>query len=369
MNLETKLSKAKTSLILEHPFIGTIALNMPFKLDENVQTAATDGKQVLFNPDFIKGLTDEEMKFLVAHECMHPMLEHTTRRNGRDNYRWNMAGDYVINQLLTQENIGRMPEGGLCDGTIYNNGGGTSDGIYNLLPEGSGGGGYGGNGEPLDEILDSSSSPAETSKQQAEWRIKVAQAAQAAKMMGKLSSGLERLVSGLLTPKVVWQDVLARFVERAKNDERSWARPNRRFVAQNMYLPSVSGEVMGEIAIAVDCSGSIGQEEIDQFAAEIRAIQEDSRPVTIHVIYFDSEVSHYETYGPDDGLNIRPHGGGGTAFSPVFNYMADKDINPVACVFLTDLYCSDFGPEPDYPVLWVTTGTDDAPFGEVVKMK
>jgi predicted metal-dependent peptidase len=86
-------------------------------------------------------------------------------------------------------------------------------------------------------------------------------------------------------------------------------------------------------------------------------------------VYFDSEVSHYEKYERDDSLNIKAHGGGGTAFSPVFKYFADHDINPVACVFLTDLCCDDFGDQPAYPVLWVSTMEGDAPFGEVVVMK
>ena len=86
--LTTKLAKAKTSLILEHPFIGTIALNMPFVFDESIPTAATNGKRVAFNPEFVDSLTDEEVKFLVAHECMHPMLEHNYRRGERQPRRW-----------------------------------------------------------------------------------------------------------------------------------------------------------------------------------------------------------------------------------------------------------------------------------------
>jgi len=91
MDLMKRLSKAKTSLILEHPFIGSVALNMPMTLSDEVPTAATNGKRVLYNPEFIEPLTDEELKFLVAHECMHPMLEHNYRRNGRDPKKWNKA--------------------------------------------------------------------------------------------------------------------------------------------------------------------------------------------------------------------------------------------------------------------------------------
>ena len=148
-----------------------------------------------------------------------------------------------------------------------------------------------------------------------------------------------------------------------------WARPNRRFLSQGLYLPSVSGESLGEIAFAVDCSGSIGEDEINQFASEITTVWQDQRPTKVHVIYFDSEVSHYDEFEQEDEPVVKPHGGGGTAFSPVFRYMADKGIEPVACIFLTDLCCNDFGDAPDYPVLWVSTHDDKAPFGEVVMME
>jgi len=132
---KTRLSKAKTSLILEHPFVGSIAMRMPFELSKQIPTAATNGKRVVFNPDFIDKLSDEEMKFLVAHECFHPMLEHNFRRGERQARKWNMAADYVINQLLVDEGIGKMPSVGLLDRNIHNSGGGTSEGIYNILPE------------------------------------------------------------------------------------------------------------------------------------------------------------------------------------------------------------------------------------------
>lgn len=367
--LQIRLSKAKTSLVLEHPFIGTMALNMPFSLTDQVPTAATNGERVLFNPEFISGLTDEELKFLVAHECMHPMLEHNFRRGQRTARRWNRAADYVINKLLTDEKIGKMPEVGLLDDHIYTAGGGTSDGIYNILEDDEGDDGDGDYpGTGLDNCEDAGGGPAEQAQKQAEMKVKVAQAAQAAKMMGKLSVSMARIVEQILQPKVDWRSVLARFIEKARTDERTFARPNRRFASQGIYLPSSSGSRMGELLFAVDCSGSIGQAEIDQFSAEIHKVKDDCCPTRIHVMYFDSQVSHYESYGPDDQLDIKPHGGGGTAFSPVFRYAQEHGIEPVACVFLTDLVCDDFGDAPDYPVLWVSTSADKAPFGEIVMM-
>lgn len=368
MDLMKRLSKAKTGLILEHPFIGSVAINMPFELDSNIQTAGTNGKRVKFNPEFIEKLTDEELKFLVAHECLHPMLEHNYRRNGRQAKRWNMACDYVINQLLQDERIGKFIEGGCLNQATYNAGGGTSDGIYNILPEQNEDGSVGDIGGTGSDLEDGEGSQADQQQEAAEWRVKVAQAAQAAKMMGKLSANMQRFVDEVLQPKVDWRDVLRRFVQKAKTDQRTFARPNRRFLSQGMYLPSVSGEVLGEIAIAVDCSGSIGQREINEFATEIRGMKEEGNPAALHIIYFDSEVCHYDHFGRDDDVHIEPHGGGGTAFSPIFKYIEDNTIVPVACVVLTDLQCNDFGNAPDYPVLWVSNDSDKAPWGEVVKM-
>lgn len=365
--IDRLLAKARTALVLEHPFIGNVALNMPFVKDYTCRTAWTNGKRIGYNPHFIDSLNDEERKFVVAHECLHPMLEHTFRRGGRHHKKWNQAGDYVINKLLKDEGIGKLVKGCLDNDQLHQAGGGTTDGIYNLLPEPDDDGNNG-HGEPLDDCRDTEGSPADQAQAEAEWKVRVAQAAQAAKMMGKMSAGMQRLVDDVLQPKVDWREVLRKFVEKCKSDQRSWARPNRRFLSQGLYLPSVSGESLGEIAIAVDCSGSIDQETISQFAAEIRTIKEDGNPTKIHVVYFDSEVSHYESYGRDDDLDIKPHGGGGTAFSPVFTYFAEHDIDPVACIFLTDLCCNDFGDMPNYPVLWVSTDEGTAPFGEVVLM-
>jgi predicted metal-dependent peptidase len=83
-------------------------------------------------------------------------------------------------------------------------------------------------------------------------------------------------------------------------------------------------------------------------------------------VYCDEAVAGTETYEPGDAIRLTPHGGGGTAFRPVFDWIAGSDIQPVCAVYLTDLYGSEFGPAPEYPVLWVSTGADAAPFGEVI---
>lgn len=369
MDLNRRLAKARTALVLEQPFIGTLALNMPMSLSTDRPTAWTNGKWVKFNPKFIEDLDDEQLKFLVAHEVFHPMFEHMYRLNGRNPSKWNKAGDYVINQLLTDEKIGKFIEGGLLNKNIYDAGGGNTDGIYKILPDGEDGGGDGPNGGIGDDLEEAPGSPAEQEQAMAETKVLVAQAAQAAKMAGKLTANLQRLIGDILQPKVNWKDVLRRFVQKAKTDERNFARPNRRFFAQGLYLPSRSGETLGEMAVAIDCSGSIGDKELAEFAAELRAIHGDGAPTKLHVIYFHHQVCKYEVFMPDDQIGkLSSPETGGTAFSPIFEFMAEQDINPVATVVLTDLCCSDFGPVPGYPVLWVSNYSDEAPWGEVVKM-
>ena len=372
MELERRIAKAKTALILEHPFFGNLAMNMPFEISEGVPTAGTNGERVLFNPNYCESLSDEELLFLVAHEICHPMFDHIFRRGERDPQRWNYAGDAVINPMLQDEGIGKFIEGGVMDRDLLARGKGTADGVYNLLPqESESNDDYDLNGmKAYDEIEDATqnSSPAEIEQKKAEWKVKISQATQVAKMMGKLSAGVERFVGDLLKPRVNWTDVMQRFLVKQRTDTRTWARPNRRFLSQGMYLPSISGEALGEIVFAIDTSGSIGNEELTQFASEIVKVYQDLTPTKIHVIYFDSEVCHYDCFEDDEPV-IKPHGGGGTAFSPIFKFMQDKDIDPVCCIVLTDLCCNDFGVEPSYPVLWVSNEKGKAPWGEIVYME
>jgi ribosomal protein L11 methylase PrmA len=89
--------------------------------------------------------------------------------------------------------------------------------------------------------------PAEQAQAQAEMRVQVAQAAQAAKMMGKLSANMSRLVDEVLAPKVNWVDVLRHFMQRATLNERSYERPNRRFFSRGIYLPGPTGRSMGPL--------------------------------------------------------------------------------------------------------------------------
>jgi len=366
------MGRAKVALVLEQAFFASIICSMPMIEDPALSppTMATNGKWVRYHPDFVETMSFDEIKFVLCHEVMHCVYAHMFRRGDRDHRRWNQAGDYVINDMLIQSKVGSMPSCGLHNPQLVAAGNGTTDGVYDLLPtSGEGGGGQGNaTGDPLDDCQDADGSPAEQEAAEAEMRVRVAQAAQAAKMQGQSTAAIERLVDGMMKPKVDWKDVLRRFVSARCKVERSFARPNRRFLGEGLYLPSLGGEQMGEILIAVDVSGSIGEDEVAAFFSEIRGIKEDVNPEVVHITYFHHVVCHTDRFEKGDEIEPTRTGSGGTAFSPIFRRAEEDQIDPVCCVVLTDLCCNDFGPPPAYPVLWVTTEPGQAPWGEIVEM-
>lgn len=387
MKVTDLIAKAKAGLVLDQPFFASLLLSMPIMEDNSVPTMATDGDSILYNADWTKSLSLSEITFVLAHETLHCVFQHMCRRGDRTPNRWNQAADYVINDVLVKEKIGIMPKGGLLDSRLVAKGDGTAEGVYRLLPESSEKKNSGDDGGALDDVRDAGShpklddngnpipgsgnskpDPATIAQKESEIRVKVIQAKNAAKMQGKLSAGLERLIDGLVKTRTDWKSVLRRFItEKAKTDF-SFARPKRRFLADDINLPSLNGERLGVIAIAVDCSGSIDRDQLNRFSAEINAILEDTAPTEVRVIYFDAEVLKVESFN-EAPINLNPLGGGGTNFSPIFTEINNWEVLPVACVVLTDLCCNDYGPAPEFPVLWASTDLDDgAEFGEVIKI-
>lgn len=374
LTVEAKLGKAKAHLVLEQPFWATLIMNMSLHEDRGLSppTLATDGKRIWYHPDFIAPLSLEQTKWCLCHEVGHAVFQHMHRRGDRNPRKWNVAGDYIINQLLEDEKIGVRVEGVYFNPQLVQAGGGNTVGVYDLLPDSEcgGGAGDGQGGGAWDECKDAGGTPEEIAQAEAEMRVAVAQAAQAARMQGKLSTAMEQFVDAALNPAVDWRDVLRRFVSARAKTHYSYARPKRRFISEDLYLPSLDGEALGQILIAVDQSGSVSMEEVAAFKTEIVSIWQDLKPEKIHVYYFDSEVKRTESYTPDEEPDIRRYACGGTAFSPIFAQAEAEGIDSdlACCVVLTDLCCSDFGPPPPYATLWVTTLSTQAPWGQVVEM-
>lgn len=367
-----KLAKAKSGLILDQPFFASLLLSMPMIQDNSVPTMATDGDSIRYNSTWVDSLSVGEVTFVLAHEVLHCVFQHCLRIGEKNPDRWNQATDYIINELLTKEKIGVMPKGGLLDSALVAQGEGTAEGVYRLLPDlQKDQAKTGERGGALDSLSQPSQDESVISQKESEMRVKVIQAKNAAKMVGKLSSGLDRLIKDVTRTETDWRSVLRRFLsDRAKLD-LSYSKPKRRFLADDIYLPSLTGEKLGAIAIAIDCSGSINETQLAEFESEVQAVLQDAQPSEVRVIYFDSEVLRSETFTQDDNIKLCPIGGGGTAFSPVISALEASEVLPIACIFLTDLLCDDFGPVPSFPVLWASTCRRHGavPFGEVTYLK
>ena len=360
---------------------------------------ATNGVVLRYNPAFVDTLNAATLAGVLAHEVMHPALQHHTRRSKRDPRRWNEACDYAINPLLIDAGL-HLPEDVLVDPRFR---GMSAEQIYNLreaevqpdsgsesesaqgtnddrssesnnstgsnnddgspsVPESQGG---------IGQVIDAPSAcegESGNDEQAREWEIAVNQAATLAQQAGKVPAGLRRTLEGAAEAKVDWRELLRRLWSDTIPADSSWMRPNRRHIWSGLYLPGVVREGIGEIAIAVDCSGSVNTRQLRLFEAEIRSILEGQRPERVHVLYFDAEVHKVDTYVAGEMLHLEPVGGGGTDFGPCFDWLNEHGVRPQTMVFLTDLYGTFPDSAPDYPVLWASTGGRQAPFGSVIPM-
>ncbi len=397
---DLRIQKARTTLLLDHPFFGTLLFRLGGEACSSIATMATDGISLFYNPEFVDTLNAAELAGVLAHEVMHPALQHHTRRGDRSPTRWNMACDYAINPILLDAGL-TLPKDVLLDNRFR---GMSAERIYNLIEEdekeegstgqseshpGNGSGGsedgslhndscgdgpsapstLGGVGQILDAPEPEAESGPSVAEQAREWQIAVEQAETVAKVAGKLSGGAVRALEAAQAAKVDWHELLRRAWSDTIPADYSWTRPNRRHVWSGLYLPGVTSEGVGEIAIAVDCSGSVNSRQLGLFEAEVRSILAGQRPRLVHVIYFDAAVRKVETYQAGQPVSLSPVGGGGTDFRPCFEWLEERGIAPQTLVFLTDL-CGVFPCEaPTYPVIWASTEARRAPFGQVVLME
>lgn len=389
-----EIAKARATLVLDQPFFATLALQMPAAFDEDCETCWTDGKQMGINPEWWAKLDLKEQSHSLAHLALHCGLEHHIRRGDRNEKAWNDAADYPTNRILADAGFtnaagGYMapkgsekvaeewydaPEDGDDDQNGQGNGSGDSAGSGQ--PQGQPG-----SGEVRDmpgSGPDGKATKAERAAEASGQQQRLAEAANVAKAMGSLPAGLERLVEQALAPVVDWKDVLHEFAGEWARDDYTWSQPNRRFIDQDLYLPSMRNETLGQIVVAIDTSGSIRPAELDAFAAELSEILETFGGMTATVIYCDAQVYPEATqvFTPDDlPVQLKMAGGGGTAFSPVFAEVERLGLDPRAMVYFTDLCCYDYPKsEPAYPVLWAKHsgdhgGSSKPPFGRVVDIE
>jgi predicted metal-dependent peptidase len=393
LTAEERLSKAVVA-IMGHPrYIALAGVLMIGEktIEDDVPTACTNGRDVKYGRAFVDSLTDAKLRGLVLHEDeghkLHRHLEIWKWMYDIDPHLANCACDYVINIKIVDDNkddgFAELPEGGLVDERFR---GMDSAQVFNILrqeqddddDEGNAPGGKEGDdsqdnesegdGEPssspgggsagLDEHdWEGAQSLSDEDKRELARDIDEA-IRQGAMAAGKMGGTGNRDIDELLQPQVDWREVLREFVQTTctGNDYSTYARPNRRLMSQGIIMPSGISEQVGELVIAIDTSGSIGQRELTAFLSEVKGICDTVKPDKVRLLYWGWSVVGDESYDMHelDGLitSTKPRGGGGTDVNCVTEYMAGEGIKPQACIVITDGYLYNGWGDWTCPVLW-----------------
>lgn len=374
--IETRLSAAQLRLRMRNPFFATLALFASIDFTGLIETAATNGKALFFNPSYINALSNDELDGLLIHEVLHMALLHVSRRGLRQPYQWNLACDIVVNGMILEEGL-QLPKGAVVDPdlAIF-----SAEEVYDRLPESQTK-----HTIAVLDIMDSGENQGltDTAREHTEmasyWANAREQASvvldkmkQAGKFAGSGPFGGSREWGAVRQPEVDWRTTLWQYMIRTPVDYVGF---DRRFVGRGLYLDALEVETVN-IAICVDTSASIDDNELSQFLSEIQGIL-SSYPHISCVLYF----ADASLYGPFSIHSIeevpKARGGGGTLFEPFFDAVSSSDVYQHAAhsnflaIYLTDGYAS-FPSEPDFPLLWVVTANGispgDFPYGMVTRL-
>jgi predicted metal-dependent peptidase len=357
------------------PFFATLALFTRFIPTAKINTAATNGENIFYNPEYILSLTASQQDGLLLHEVLHAALLHIPRRGVRDSLLWNYAADIAINGMIMEQKNCDLPPGGLRDTQLEHL---SVEEIYEILLKDAQK--YqiiweDVNADLLEEegiSLDGDSlSTARKAALEAHWHNALQQASVIARIsnQGQLSSRIERELEIITSPQVDWRTYLWRYLVQTPTDFSGF---DRRFIGQKLYLETLQGESV-HIYVAIDTSGSVNYDQLQMFVAEVYGILSAYPHLTCELYYTDSEA-----YGPyqltPNSLIPKPQGSGGTSFVPFFQRVAKNWHGHTSgvCVYLTDGYGEFPSQKPDLPVLWVVTPSglklEEFPFGEAVKL-
>lgn len=390
------LSQARSKLLLKHPFYANLALSTPDVLTHDIPTAGTDMAKIYYNPDFVASLPPSQVPTLIGHEVLHIAQDHGDRLHQRDPDVWNQACDYNINATLLE--CGFEP----IDGWLYDPRFGTksADAIYTILmrekekrqrqqqrdgqgqpqpgqgqPQSGQGDGQPqpGQGQPQPgqgqgtigrDLMPGNRTAEEEAKVRESIKQRVAQAASAARLAGKMSAGLERLIGDILNPPLPWEDIMRHYMQRVTQDDESWSRPNRRHT--DMILPSRRSLKIGPIAIIGDTSGSITEKELSNIGTQTIAIAEQLQPENIRVVWADTKVCGEQVFEQGDDIQLKPQGYGGTDMRVPLAHV--EQFQPQVVVLITDGHTPWPDVEPDYPLIVVCTTDARVPIGEVIRL-
>ena len=388
LTTEQRLSKAVVDIMGNPKYVALAGILMigDKRICDTTPTAYTNGRDEVYGREFVDKLNDAELRFLILHECYHKLYRHLTTWNHlyKENPQLaNAACDYVINLKIADDNKDKFATmtGALtigCYDEQYR--GMDSAQVFNLLKQkqqqqqasgdsttGTGNPGPGtGNGSPSNSLPqgfdehDWESAQELSADEQRELARDIDEAIrQGALIAGKMGTGGDRDLAELLEPQVNWREVMRDFVQTtcSGSDYSTWQRPSRRYIGMGHYLPSGISEAVGELVIAGDMSGSIGQREISVILTETKEICDTVHPDKVRMLYWDTQVCQDEEYDQhelDDLVkSTKPAGGGGTTVECVPEYITAKGIKPQAVVVITDGYLGGSWGQWSCPVLWV----------------
>ena len=344
-----KIIVARVGLLLRHPFFGNLATRLQIKeADEWLTTAATDGRNIYFNRKFFTPLTVKQVEFVIAHEILHAVFDHIGRNEGRDRKLFNIAADYCVNGQLIRDRIGEAPpEINIFHDPKYYGWG--AEQVYDDLYEKYDDEQLSALGQLLDEHLDpngegKNGQPQYTKDElkaiRDEMREAVMQAAQAAGA-GNVPASIARMIKDFTEPKMNWREILRQQIQSTIKNDYTFMRPNRKGWHMSAILPGTNFEETIDICVAIDMSGSIGDEQAKDFLSEIKGIMQEYRDFKIKVWCFDTRVyneADFDGYNMDEFDEYEPMGGGGTEFDANWEYMKEHNINPKKFIMFTDGY-------------------------------
>ncbi len=379
--MEDLLTKAIIKLFDTERFYAEVVVAMDRIISNKVPTAGVcikDKIQLYVNPEFFSKLSVNEQVAILKHECQHILNDHIARAkeiapevyaktgdkdvvdaliNGDKHMLLNVAADCAINS-----GIADLPDFACTPEKFELAKGQTMEWYLENLKNNK-------KAKNITEFDEHSLwSESEGSKEELKEKLRqhVNRAAQNTRAAGRMTADNELLVDKVNYKARDWKGDLRRFVARnlTTSLESSKKKRNRR------YGITIPGYVKNEelhIGVAIDTSGSISDEQLNQFMAEIGNI---AKYALVTVVEADSEVKNSYVYDPKKQYTIK--GRGGTAYAPALDYFT-KETEVDGVIYFGDMDTCDSEElkQPKYPVLWAVVGTQKPPatWGSVTRVE
>ena len=388
---------ARVGLLLRHPFFGNMATRMRVQnCDDWCPTAATDGRNLYYNTQFFNMLSNKQIEFVIAHEILHCVFDHLSRREDRDAMVYNIACDYLVNNLLVRDKIGeRVDQVQIFQDFKYD--GWTSEEVYDDIKDKYDDDQLEALGQLLDEHVDwekdgdqegegntpgngsnkgkkkskrPTYSKEELKKIRDEIKESMITSAQSAGA-GNTPGEIARMIKELTEPKMNWRELLRQQIQSTIKSDFTFSRPSRKGWHTGAILPGMNFMDTIDVAIGIDMSGSIGNKQAEDFLGEVKGIMDEYKDYKIKLWCFDTKVYNEEDFSADGGTDLLDYeimGGGGTDFDANWEYMKYNDIQPKKFIMFTDGYpWGSWGDENYCDTIFVIHSNRDktlqAPFG------